>query len=130
MFSNAALGRSLHARVSLVERLEARRIKAPFLEIKEPEIVFKTSENCDEKMDTEETVLEVNDYHLEFEDKILENVSFLLKKHDKVAIVGANGTGKSTLLRAISDNNNKAININADTKMAFYHRFLPRCLGR
>ena len=119
MFSNAALGRSLHARVSLVERLEARRIKAPFLEIKEPEIVFEASENCDEKMDTEETVLEVNDYHLEFEDKILENVSFLLKKHDKVAIVGANGTGKSTLLRAISDNNNKAININSDTKMAF-----------
>ncbi len=132
MFSNAALGRSLHARVSIVERLEARRIKAPFLEIRQPEITFKTTkeivkvgENVNIQ-DSETTdiqndnpVIKVDNYNLSFEDKLLENVSFEVGEHDKVAIVGANGTGKSTLLRHISNNNMSSINIRDDVKVSF-----------
>ena len=41
---SATRGRSLHARVSLLERLEARKTKSPFVDIKQPEIVFHADE--------------------------------------------------------------------------------------
>lgn len=132
MFSNAALGRSLHARVSIVERLEARRIKAPFLEIKEPKITFKTTKevsNISDNVNVQDSettdiqsnkpIIKVENYNLAFEDKLLENVSFEIGEHDKVAIVGANGTGKSTLLRHISNNNMSSIDISKDVKVSF-----------
>ncbi len=132
MFSNAALGRSLHARVSIVERLEARRIKAPFLEIKEPKITFKTTKevsNISDNVNVQDSettdiqsnkpIIKVENYNLAFEDKLLENVSFEIGEHDKVAIVGANGTGKSTLLRHISNNNMSSIDISEDVKVSF-----------
>lgn len=47
----------------------------------------------------EEPVISVKDYSLEYDRKILSDVSFDIMKGEKVAIVGANGTGKSSLLR-------------------------------
>ena len=44
---SATRGRSLHARVSLLERLEARKTKSPFVDIKQPEIVFHADEVFD-----------------------------------------------------------------------------------
>jgi ATPase subunit of ABC transporter with duplicated ATPase domains len=38
---------------------------------------------------------------------------------DKVALIGANGTGKTTLLREIFQNNLSSIEVNEDTKMAY-----------
>jgi ATP-binding cassette subfamily F protein 3 len=49
----------------------------------------------------------------------LENVNFEIKSTDKVALIGANGTGKTTLLREIFKNNHPSIEINADAKVAY-----------
>lgn len=108
-------GKSLKARVKLQERLEARRIKAPFVYIKEPAIDLVT----DHEIDPETTILKVTDYSIAFEETLLEDVNFELKATDKVAIIGANGTGKTTLLREIFKNNHPSIAFNESTEVAY-----------
>ena len=106
-----AKGNTLQARVKIKERLEARRIKAPFLAIKEPFINLNTSNQLEEC-----TAIKVSNYNVAFDETLLEDVNFEIKSTDKAAIVGANGTGKTTLLNDIFDNNNPAIEVNEDIK--------------
>lgn len=113
--SEAARGKSLYARVKILERLEARRIKAPFVEIKEPLINFPTDKDI-----REDIILKVNDYSLSFDDILLEKASFEIKSTDKVALIGSNGTGKTTLLSDIFKNNHNAIEIKEDTNVAYF----------
>lgn len=48
-------------------------------------------------------VMELNDVSKSYGDvKILENTNAVIKRGDKIALIGANGKGKSTLLRIIS----------------------------
>ncbi|OOM76013.1 ATP-binding cassette domain-containing protein [Clostridium sp. BL-8] len=109
-----AAGRYLKGKMKFLERLEARRIKTPFVEIKQPYIRLLT------KNPIEETIaLKVTDYSASFEDTLLENVNFEIKSTDKVAIVGLNGAGKTTLLRDIFKNNHPAIEINPDIEIAY-----------
>ena len=116
--SEASRGKSLNARVKIQERLEARRIKAPFVEIKEPEIHFGLSGELEET-----TVLKVNNYSVAFEDTLLQDVNFEMKSTDKVALIGANGTGKTTLLREIFKNKHKAIEMNENAEVAYLSQF-------
>ncbi|SFT23609.1 ABC-F family ATP-binding cassette domain-containing protein [Paenibacillus sp. BC26] len=112
--SEASRGRALKARVRFQERLEARRIKAPFVDIKQPNINFGLVN------ETEDTiVVNVNNYSVAFDEMLLENVDFEIKSTDKVAIIGSNGTGKTTLLREIYKNNHDSIEISADVKVAY-----------
>ena len=112
--AEASRGRALKARVKIPERLEANRIKAPFVDIKQPYI------NLETKNEIEETVaLKVEDFSVSFDEVLLENVNFEIKSTDKVAIVGTNGVGKTTLLKEIFKNNNKAIEINEDIEMSY-----------
>ncbi len=68
----------------------------------------------------DETIaLKVNDYSVAYDEILLENVNFEIKSTDKVALIGSNGTGKTTLLRAIFENNSDSIEINPDIKMAY-----------
>lgn len=113
---NAALGRALHARVSYLERLQARRTKEPFIDVNQPEIIFPVYEPENEMQDA---LLTVSDYAVSFDDLLLENVSFEVKPGEKIAIVGPNGTGKTTLLREIFKNNHPAIKIGENTKIGF-----------
>lgn len=112
--AEASRGKSLYARVKIQERLEARRIKEPFVAIKQPEIKFVVDNEIEETI-----ALKVNEYSAAFEDVLLENVSFEIKSNEKVAIIGPNGTGKTTLLRDIFKNNNDSIEINENIKVAF-----------
>lgn len=112
--AEASRGKSLKARVKIQERLEARRIKAPFVDIKQPEISFAATNEIEETI-----ALKVNDYSAAFDDILLENVNFEIKSTDKAALIGSNGTGKTTLLRDIFINNHTSIEINKDVKMAF-----------
>ena len=113
--SIASLGRTVHAKQTYLDRLKARAIKEPFVEIRLPKITLPEVEVSEE----EKVVLTVSGYDVTFDETILENVSFELKAGEKVAIVGANGTGKTTLLRDIFKNTHPAIRIGEDVEIGF-----------
>jgi ATP-binding cassette subfamily F protein 3 len=112
--SEPARGKTLKARVKAQERLEARRIKAPFVDIKQPDIRLVTNHEIEETI-----ALKVTDYSVAFDDILLENVNFEIKSNDKVALIGSNGAGKTTLLREIFKNNHSSIEINKEIDVAY-----------
>lgn len=116
---SATRGRFLHAKVSQLARLEARRIKAPFVEIRQPVVHLPDVVTPEPIPEDRNVMLRVEDYTVAFDELLLENVSFELREGEKVAIVGPNGTGKTTLLREIFKNNNPYITINDGVEVGF-----------
>jgi len=112
--SEAARGKALSARVKVQERLEARRIKAPFAEIRQPEIQLVA-----EPVQEDAVAITVKDYGLAFDEELLTKVNFEIKSTEKVALIGANGTGKTTLLREIFQNSHEAIKIHEGTELLY-----------
>ena len=112
--AEASRGRALKARVKIQERLEARRIKAPFVDIKQPYINLSTDNEIEET-----TALKVEELTIAFDETLLENVNFEIKSTDKVAIIGTNGVGKTTLLKEIFKNNNNAIKVDENIEMSY-----------
>lgn len=133
--TEASRGKALKARVRNQERMEARRIKAPFVEIKQPAIHFESVPKLKKipvDISSNETVnaqlgdtvvhpplLKVAGYHVAFDEMLLENVSFEIGPRDKVAIIGSNGTGKTTLLRAIYKNEDPSIILADHAKVGY-----------
>jgi ATP-binding cassette subfamily F protein 3 len=138
IMDNASLGRAVHAKQSQLDRLKARQIKRPFIDIQEPNIQLPTWEapvdvladetlaatdeilaTADGALDAATTpVLTITDYQVSFDRDLLTNVSFELMPGEKVAIVGENGTGKTTLIRDILSNRHPAIHIDENTSYA------------
>ena len=111
--ANPTLGNAVNAKQTQLDRLLARQIKEPFIELREPLIEFKPVEAKDDY-----TVLSITDYSVSFDDVLLENISFELKSGEKVAIVGPNGTGKTTLIKDILKNNHPSIKIDENINYA------------
>ncbi|OEH85157.1 ABC transporter [Desulfuribacillus stibiiarsenatis] len=122
--SEASRGKALKARVKNQERLEARRIKAPFVEIKQPNIRLFNNHEIEESI-----ALKVTDYSVSFDEILLENINFEIKSTDKVALIGSNGTGKTTLLREIFKNNQPSIEVNKDINMAYLSQLQSEMLN-
>ena len=110
------LGRTLKGKVSHLNRLVSRQIKAPFVEIRQPEIRLPDVEVPEEPVE----LLRLTDYSLAFEEKLLEQVSFAVHSGEKVALVGANGTGKTSMLRQIWKNDHPAVHFSQDAVPAFF----------
>ena len=109
-------GRALRSKVSFLNRLLSRQIKAPFVQIRQPDIRLPQVQVPEEPKE----LLRLENYSLSFEEKLLENVSFAVHSGEKVALVGANGTGKTSMLRQIWKNENPAIRFSPDAVPAFF----------
>lgn len=68
-----------------------------------------------------EKVLEIENLRLSAGGKtLLDDFSFTLMRGEKCAVVGDNGTGKSTLVKEIVKNKNQAIRLGRFVKIAYY----------
>lgn len=66
-------------------------------------------------------LIEVKDLTLKVDKKLLlNNVSFKIKRNKKIALIGENGCGKSSLIKEILKNNNEAIKINERVKIGYF----------
>ena len=118
-------GRALRSKVSFLNRLLSRQIKAPFVQIRQPNIRLPQVQVPEEPTE----LLRLENYSLSFEEKLLENVSFAVHSGEKVALVGANGTGKTSMLRQIWKNENSAIRFSADAVPAFFSQLHAEILN-
>lgn len=119
------LGRTLKGKVSYLSRLQDRQIKAPFVEIRQPDICLPAVENTEEATE----LLRLDDYSLAFGDTLLEHVSFTVHAGEKVALVGANGTGKTSMLRQIWKNQNPAVHFSQEAFPAFFSQLHAEILN-
>ncbi len=112
--AHASIGKYVNARAKIIERLEARRIQAPFLYTEQSDINLITDNEIEPSI-----ALKVHDFNFSFEDTLLEDVNFEIKSTDKVILIGPNGTGKTTLLRELFKNNHDSIEFHEDIKVAY-----------
>ncbi|WP_169973209.1 ABC-F family ATP-binding cassette domain-containing protein [Campylobacter sp. RM16191] len=91
--ANASKARQATSRQKQLSKLDIEEIKVSSR--RDPSILFRT------KRDIGNEILEVRNISKKFDKTLFENFSFKLEKNDKVAIIGANGVGKSTLCRII-----------------------------
>ncbi len=109
----ATTAKSALSRVKKLEKME--RIEKPLLPPSPPRFSFSYAEKPYEK------VLEVSALRLAAGEKVLlENASFTLTRGEKCAVVGDNGTGKSTLVKEIVKNKNPAVKTGRFVKIAYY----------
>ena len=123
--SEATHGRTLKGKVSYLNRLLSHQVKAPFVEIRQPEITLPAVEPPEEPME----LLRLDDYSLSFEETLLEYVSFTVYSGEKVALVGANGTGKTSMLREIWKNRHPAVHFSETASPAFFSQLHAEILN-
>ena len=96
-----------------LEKMEL--IEKPVLPPPPPRFVFTYADKPYER------VLEVTNLHLTAGEKILlDNANFTLLRGEKCAVIGDNGTGKSTLIKEITQGRNPAVKFGRFVKIACY----------
>lgn len=109
----ASTTKMAQSRRKALEKMEL--IEKPFLPPPPPRFSFSYPEK------SYENVLEVHDLDLYVGDKkLLSKVSFSLSRGEKCALVGDNGTGKSTLLKRLAFGKDPAVKFGRFVKIAFY----------
>lgn len=93
--ANASKARQATSRQKRVEKLDIEEIKTSSR--REPSIVFRLNREIGNEL------IELKNINKSFGDKtIYKNFNFKLEKGDKVALIGPNGVGKSTLCKIIT----------------------------
>ncbi len=111
----ASTSKMAKSRLKQLEKLEMP--KKPKAAVKPPRFSFKYLK------EPVKDVLKVEHLRLCAGDKTLaEDISFTVRRSEKVAIIGDNGAGKSTLLKALvySDNDDKHIKWGMNVSAAYY----------
>jgi ATP-binding cassette subfamily F protein 3 len=109
----ASTTKSAQSRRTKLEKME--RIEKPKLPPTPPRFSFSYAEKPYEK------VLSVENLRLLAGEKLLlENASFTVMRGEKCAVMGDNGTGKSTLVKEIIKGKNEAIKLGRFVKIACY----------
>ncbi len=109
----ASTTKMAQSRRRMLEKMEL--IEKPLLPPAPPRFSFTYAEKPYEK------VLEVRSLRLTAGEKtLLDNVNFTITRGEKCAIVGDNGTGKSTLLKKLIQNNDNAVIFGRFVKLAYY----------
>ncbi|MCR6514005.1 ATP-binding cassette domain-containing protein [Clostridium sp. LY3-2] len=66
-------------------------------------------------------LIDINNLNIEFKDKvILKDASFKIKKSKKIALLGENGEGKTTLIKEILKGRNQNIKVNPKVKIGYF----------
>jgi len=95
--ANASKAKQATSRQKQLEKLNIGEIEVSSR--REPSIVFKPSREIGNE------ILEVEGLTFAYRDeKIIDNFNLKIKKGDKIAIIGANGVGKTTLLELLMGN--------------------------
>jgi len=100
-------GNALKSRVKLLERLKKAKHQSPYVDTKMIDMQIYSQNRF-----SNESIVKVDNYSKSYESILLEDVSFEIKAKEKVALIGANGIGKTSLLRDINQNKNKSIIVN------------------
>ncbi len=109
----ASTTKMAQSRRKQLEKMEL--VEKPTLPPTPPRFTFSYSEKPYEQ------VLEVRDLQLTAGEKVLlKQASFGLRRGEKCAVVGDNGTGKSTLLKTLVQGKNPAIKLGRFVKIAYY----------
>lgn len=92
--ANASKAKQATSRAKQLEKLDIAEIAASSR--RDPSILFRTNREIGNEL------IELTNLNKSFDDKIiLKDFSFKMNKGDKVAIIGSNGVGKSTLCKII-----------------------------
>ncbi len=119
-FDSASLGRSLHARQTLLDRLKDQKTKLPFVEVKKPQLSFEVAHPLTLENDEGEVILSLRDYEASFGEQLLSHIDLDIKENDKVAIIGRNGTGKTTLLKDIVERQKASVHLHPEAEIALF----------
>ncbi len=109
----ASTTKMAQSRRKALEKMEL--VEKPLLPPPPPRFSFTYAEKSYEK------ALEVSSLTLKAGEKTLfQNASFSLSRGEKCAVVGDNGTGKSTLLKTLVENKNPSVKFGRFVKVAYY----------
>jgi len=91
--ANASKAKQATSRQKQLEKLNIEDLQTSTR--RDPSIVFKL------KRDIGNEILELENISKSFDEKVLDSMSFRVEKGDKIALIGPNGIGKTTLLSII-----------------------------
>ena len=94
--ANASKAKQATSRQKQLDKLDLGEIQISSR--RDPSIMFKPCRDIGQE------VLEVEGVSKSYDEVVFENISFKVEKGDKIALIGTNGVGKTTLLEIITEN--------------------------